>query len=190
MTDTIRPWEFAPKRRHGQVVRQRIANPLPPVRIWVPPLIFETAGAPDLVSSVIATWQSSPPLKRKVSGRRQRGVPLVVEKVLRIHLPSARHSTRCAQSTPWCSEAPRSAHNAFWILRATPGHSWHLAPLPPFLRRLSTRSEITWIKGRQGTIAPRRNAESAESAIEQHLLNLWWVRGRNEQETPRRRVAI
>ena len=37
VTDTIRPWEFAPKRRHGQVVRQRIANPLPPVRIWVPP---------------------------------------------------------------------------------------------------------------------------------------------------------
>ncbi len=23
--------------RHGQVVRQRTANPLPPVRIWVPP---------------------------------------------------------------------------------------------------------------------------------------------------------
>ena len=35
VTDTIRHWEFAPKRRHGQVVRQRIANPLPPVRIWV-----------------------------------------------------------------------------------------------------------------------------------------------------------
>ena len=26
-----------PGRRHGQVVRQRIANPLSPVRIWVPP---------------------------------------------------------------------------------------------------------------------------------------------------------
>ena len=28
-----------PERRHGQVVRQRIANPLSPVRIWVPPSI-------------------------------------------------------------------------------------------------------------------------------------------------------
>jgi Lysozyme inhibitor LprI len=34
-------------RRHGQVVRQRIANPLPPVRIWVPPLltVHDTASA-------------------------------------------------------------------------------------------------------------------------------------------------
>ena len=39
MADTIRSWEFAPRRRHGQVVRQRIANPLSPVRIWVPPFL-------------------------------------------------------------------------------------------------------------------------------------------------------
>ena len=39
MADTIGSWEFAPRRRHGQVVRQRIANPLSPVRIWVPPFL-------------------------------------------------------------------------------------------------------------------------------------------------------
>jgi hypothetical protein len=44
MADTIHMWEFAPSWRHGQVVRQRIANPLSPVRIWVPPLKFKTTG--------------------------------------------------------------------------------------------------------------------------------------------------
>ena len=39
MADTIRFGSLLPGRRHGQVVRQRIANPLPPVRIWVPPLL-------------------------------------------------------------------------------------------------------------------------------------------------------
>jgi hypothetical protein len=52
-----------------------------------------------------------------------------------------------------------------------PHHYWHWAPLPPLLWRLSTRSAITWITGRQGTIAPPKGAEITESAIEQHLLN-------------------
>ena len=39
-------------RRHSQVVRQRTANPLPPVRIWVSPYagVAELADAQDLKS--------------------------------------------------------------------------------------------------------------------------------------------
>ena len=78
-------------------------------------------------------------------------------------LPSAtakNDAAKDAPNPPRGAEAPHSAFkhalNAFQTLRFHPDHSWHWAPLPSFLRRHSTRRVITWITGRQGTIAPQR----------------------------------
>ncbi len=56
-------------RRHGQVVRQRIANPLSPVRIWVPPLPFPgNPRAGSTVDQVRTTSHSHPFRPRRPMG--------------------------------------------------------------------------------------------------------------------------
>ena len=99
VTDTIHPWEFAPNRRHGQVVRQRIANPLPPVRIWVPPSLnpFDIQGFRR--TSTIPTVDNLPRGNchnlQETSPCLERGLsPLALRSEQRLNLVSPKDSER------------------------------------------------------------------------------------------------